>query len=93
VVVPVARSAQGTAAFGTHSCDSTSTKTPEPLRVSTTMEREILIQFVNWIIANDMQIIPQPGEDGGVSLGAHLIVSFEPYTVEDFVDEYIGSKK
>jgi hypothetical protein len=58
------------------------------------MEREILIQFVNWIIANDKQIIPQPGEvTAGLDLGPHLIVSFEPYTVEGFVDEYIESKK
>ena len=57
------------------------------------MERETLIQFVNWIIANDKQIIPQPGDVGGVDLGPHLIVSYEPYTVEDFVDEYIESKK
>ena len=56
------------------------------------MEKEILVTFLNWIIANDKEISPQKGEVGGLDLGPHLLVNYEPYTVEDFADEFLNEK-
>jgi len=54
------------------------------------MEREILVKFLNWLIANQKDIVPQQGEVAGVDLGPHLIVDYEPWTVEDFVESYLN---
>ena len=56
------------------------------------MERELLVSFLNWCISNQKEIIPQQGEVGGVDLGPHLIVDYEPWTVEDFVESYLNEK-
>ena len=56
------------------------------------MEKEILVSFLNWIIANNKEIIPQQGEVGGLDLGPHLIVDYEPWVVEEFVDWYLNEK-
>jgi len=56
------------------------------------MEKEILVTFLNWIIANEKEIFPQKGMVAGVDLGPHLLVNYEPYTVEGFVEEFLNDK-
>ena len=54
------------------------------------MEKEVLSKFLNWILANQKDIITQPGEVGGVDMGPHLIIDYEPWFVDDFVDWYLN---
>ena len=56
------------------------------------MEKEVLVNFLNWLITNQKDIIPQQGEVAGVDLGPHLIIDYEPWTVDDFVEWYLKEK-
>jgi len=56
------------------------------------MEKEILVGFLQWLITNDQEIIPQKGEVAGVDLGPHLLVNYEPFTVEGYAEYYMQQK-